>query len=158
MGAEPNDTTTSEDCLFLNVFAPSNATTSSKLPVYFFIQGGGFASDSNPNYNGSGLLEASAMNIVVVNLNYRVGAYGFLAGQEILEGGSLNNGLLDQRKAMEWVQKYISLVINVVRVGLVLEYADRPSVWWRSWPRNNGRRQRWRILRVLPSDRLRWPR
>lgn len=43
-----------EDCLFLNVFAPSNAKKGSKLPVYFFIQGGGFNTNSNANYNGSG--------------------------------------------------------------------------------------------------------
>lgn len=41
----------SEDCLFLNVYAPSRGK---KLPVYFFIQGGGFATNSNANYNGSG--------------------------------------------------------------------------------------------------------
>ena len=99
----------SEDCLFLNVFAPSTARKGSKLPVYFFIQGGGFNINSNANYNGSGLIAASDMNIVVVNFNYRVGPYGFLAGKEVLADGSVNNGLKDQRKALEWVQQYISL-------------------------------------------------
>lgn len=103
-GASPTVTTTSEDCLFLDVYAPSNATN---LPVYFFIQGGGFNGDSNPNYNGSGLIEASGFNIVVVNFNYRVGPYGFLAGSEIEAGGSQNNGLKDQLKALQWVQRYI---------------------------------------------------
>ena len=46
------------------------------------------------------------MNIVVVEINYRVGPYGFIAGSEI---ESANNGLRDQRKALEWVQKYIHL-------------------------------------------------
>lgn len=105
---DPNSTTTSEDCLFLDAYAPSAANTSSKLPVYFFIQGGGFATNSNPNYNGTGLIEASDMNIVVVNFNYRVGSFGFLASQEVATQASLNNGLKDQRKAMQWVQKYIS--------------------------------------------------
>ncbi|TFK49455.1 alpha/beta-hydrolase [Heliocybe sulcata] len=105
---DPNDTATSEDCLFLDVYAPSSATPASKLPVYFFIQGGGFSTNSNANYNGTGLIDASGMGIVVVNFNYRVGPYGFLASQEVVEGGSLNNGLWDQRKAMEWVQKYIT--------------------------------------------------
>jgi len=76
--------------------------------VYFFIQGGGFNTDSNPNYNGSGLITASDFNIVVVNFNYRVGPWGFLAGKEVQEGGSLNNGLKDQIKALRWVQKYIA--------------------------------------------------
>ncbi|KAF2813991.1 putative triacylglycerol lipase [Mytilinidion resinicola] len=104
---DPNDDETSEDCLFLDVYAPTNATESSKLPVYFFIQGGGFNTNSNANYNGTGLIQVSGMNIVVVTFNYRVGPYGFLAGKEVVVGGSLNNGLKDQRKAMEWVQKYI---------------------------------------------------
>ena len=106
---DPYDNTTSEDCLFLDVYAPSNATAS-ELPVYFFIQGGGFNTNSNPNYNGSGLITASGMNIVIVTFNYRVGAWGFLSGQEILEQASVNNGLKDMRKALEWVQQYISQV------------------------------------------------
>jgi len=105
--ASPPTNTNQEDCLFLDVYAPSHASKSSKLPVYFFIQGGGFNTNSNSNYNGSGLVLASDKNIVVVNFNYRVGPYGFLAGQEILKGGSVNNGLKDQRKALHWVQKYI---------------------------------------------------
>ncbi|KAL1965967.1 hypothetical protein VTN77DRAFT_4907 [Rasamsonia byssochlamydoides] len=98
----------SEDCLFLDVYAPTNVTSLTKLPVFFWIQGGGFNADSNANYNGTGLIEASGMNIVVVTFNYRVGPYGFLAGKEVQEGGSLNNGLKDQIKALQWVQQYIS--------------------------------------------------
>lgn len=101
----------SEDCLFVDVYAPTNAIRSGKrLPVYFFIQGGGFAELSNANYNGTGLVEASGHNIVVVTFNYRVGPYGFLAGKEVEQGASLNNGLKDQIKALEWVQKYIHKV------------------------------------------------
>jgi hypothetical protein len=48
--------------------------------------------------------------MVVVTFNYRVGPYGFLAGEEIEKGASLNNGLKDQRKALKWVQKHISKV------------------------------------------------
>jgi carboxylesterase type B len=81
-----------------------------KLPVFFWIQGGGFNADSNANYNGTGLIEASDMNIVVVTFNYRVGPFGFLAGKEVLEGGSLNNGLKDQIKALQWVQQHIAQV------------------------------------------------
>ncbi|KAJ5558161.1 CAZyme family CE10 [Penicillium sp. DV-2018c] len=99
---------TSEDCLFLDVFAPTAAVGSGRLPVFFFIQGGGFASNSNANYNGTGLIEASGKNMVVVTFNYRVGPYGFLAGREVEGKASLNNGLKDQRKALEWVQRHIS--------------------------------------------------
>ncbi|KAI2627853.1 alpha/beta-hydrolase [Hypoxylon sp. NC1633] len=95
----------SEDCLYLDVYAPSSATSGSKLPVYFFIQGGGFSTNSNPNLNGSNLIGASGNSIVVVTFNYRVGAFGF-----ITDGDNItpNNGLRDQRKALEWVNQFIS--------------------------------------------------
>lgn len=106
---------TSEDCLFLDVYAPTDALESNKkLPVYFFIQGGGFASLSNQNYNGTGLVEASELNIVVVTFNYRVGPYGFLAGEEVEQKASLNNGLKDQIKALQWVQNHISKVSRTI--------------------------------------------
>lgn len=96
-----------EDCLFMDIYAPSNASCESKLPVMFFIQGGGFNTNSNANFNGSGLVVAGQRDMIVVTFNYRVGPYGFLAAHEILKGGSINNGLKDQRKALEWVQKHI---------------------------------------------------
>ncbi|KAI1817663.1 vacuolar triacylglycerol lipase [Poronia punctata] len=103
--ADPGATDTSEDCLFLDIYAPSSAKPGSKLPVFFFLQGGGFNSLSNPNLNGRGLVKASGDNIIVVTFNYRVGPYGFITnGDEITP----NNGLLDQRKALRWVNKYIS--------------------------------------------------
>jgi carboxylesterase type B len=102
------DDISSEDCLFLDVYAPSSASSRQKLPVYVFIQGGGFQANSNYNYDGTGLITASNNGIVVVTLNYRVGPYGFLASKEVAKGASLNNGLKDQRKALQWVQKYIS--------------------------------------------------
>lgn len=97
--------TTSEDCLFLDIYAPTKATIQSKLPVFFFIQGGGFNSNGSPNHDGTGLITASNSSIIVVTLNYRVGPYGF-----ITNGGAItaNNGLRDQRKALEFVQRYIT--------------------------------------------------
>lgn len=101
---------TSEDCLFLDVFAPTDVTDDSRLPVFFWIQGGGFNANTNSNYNGAGLIQAADYNMVVVTLNYRVGPYGFLASQEVESQASLNNGLKDQIKALQWVQKYIEKV------------------------------------------------
>ena len=98
----------SEDCLFLDVYAPHNATETSRLPVFFYIQGGGFNGNANPNLNGTSLIQASGMNMIFVTHNYRVGPYGFLASKEIVKDGSLNNGLKDQRKALEWVQDHIA--------------------------------------------------
>ncbi|ODH39832.1 hypothetical protein ACO22_01775 [Paracoccidioides brasiliensis] len=99
---------TSEDCLFINVYAPSKAKPNAKLPVYFYIQGGGFNGLAGSRLNGTGIIEASAMNVIVVTFNYRVGLYGFLAGKEIKEKASLNNGLKDQIKALEWVKAHIN--------------------------------------------------
>lgn len=99
----------SEDCLYLAVYAPSSAKVTSKLPVFVFIQGGGFNSDANPNLNGTGLIQASDSNIVVVTFNYRVGPWGFLASSSSETGvPTANNGLLDQRKVFEWVQNNIA--------------------------------------------------
>lgn len=50
------------------------------------------------------------MGMIMVDFNYRVGPYGFLASSEVQSKGSLNNGLKDQRKVLEWVQKHISKV------------------------------------------------
>ncbi|OBT60689.1 hypothetical protein VE03_09989 [Pseudogymnoascus sp. 23342-1-I1] len=97
----------SEDCLFVNVFTPSNATTTSKLPVWVYIQGGGYAQNTDNNYNGTNVVRESQSNIVLVNFNYRVGALGFLTGEQVSQDGDLNVGLLDQRKLLQWVQKHI---------------------------------------------------
>ncbi|PYH99528.1 alpha/beta-hydrolase [Aspergillus ellipticus CBS 707.79] len=107
-GKYPTPAGTSEDCLFLDVYAPSTASNGTGLPVFVWIQGGGFNSNSNANYNGTGLIQASDTGIVVVTFNYRVGPYGFLSGPEIVKGGSVNNGLKDQIKVLKWVQTHIS--------------------------------------------------
>ncbi|KAI0475342.1 alpha/beta-hydrolase [Xylariaceae sp. FL0804] len=103
--ADPTVAGHSEDCLFINVFAPANASALSRMPVFFFIQGGGFNSLANQQLDGRGLIAASGYSIIVVTFNYRVGPYGFITdGDKITP----NNGLLDQRKALEWVQEHIA--------------------------------------------------
>ena len=121
----------SEDCLLLDIYAPTNASADSKLPVYIYIQGGGFNTNSNPNLNGGVLVSASGMNIVVITLGYRVGPYGFLASAEVQASGSLNNGLKDQRQALKWIQKHISQVCRADH--LKKDLANRLIVWRRSW-------------------------
>ena len=109
-----------EDCLLVDVFAPSNATNGTNLPVYYFIQGGAFNSNSNPNYNGTGLVLASDYNIVVVTINYRVGPYGFLAAPEVVQNGaSLNNGIKDMIQGLRWVNQYIAAVCSFFSSGFV---------------------------------------
>lgn len=107
--ATAEDDTQDEDCLFLNIYAPTNASADEPLPVYFYISGGGFNALADGNLNGTRLIRASDYNMVVVTANYRVGLFGFLASAEVEDDptASVNNGLRDQRKALEWVQKYI---------------------------------------------------
>jgi acetylcholinesterase len=97
----------SENCLFIDVYTPTNATATSQLPVMLWIQGGAFVQLLNPNYNGTGLVQTSGGNVVIVSFNYRVGPYGFLASKELQEENNLNVGLHDQRAAISWVQKHI---------------------------------------------------
>ncbi|KAL6886228.1 Alpha/Beta hydrolase protein [Trichoderma longibrachiatum] len=105
-GQSPSPST-SEDCLFVNVFKPSAATPQSNLPVWVYIQGGGYATNSNANYNGTDVVRQSGHGLVFVNFNYRVGALGFLASEHVRRDGHLNAGLLDQRKLLHWVKKHI---------------------------------------------------
>ena len=73
-----------------------------------WFQGGAFVQLFNPNYNGTGLIDASDNNVIVVSFNYRAGPYGFLANDELRAEGNLNIGLHDQRAAIKWVQRHIS--------------------------------------------------
>ncbi|PNP39497.1 hypothetical protein TGAMA5MH_08515 [Trichoderma gamsii] len=91
-----------EDCLFVNVFKPSHATERSNLPVWVYIQGGGYSQNSNANYNGTEVIQQSNNGLIFVNFNYRVGALGFLASEHVRKDGDLNAGLLDQRKLLHW--------------------------------------------------------
>lgn len=97
-----------EDCLFINVWAPEGANTTTNLPVWLFIQGGGYVSNSNANWNGATVVEQSGNKVVFVNFNYRVAMWGFLASQKVQANGNLNAGLLDQRLAMQWVKQNIA--------------------------------------------------
>ncbi|KKA26755.1 hypothetical protein TD95_000866 [Thielaviopsis punctulata] len=98
----------SEDCLFANVWTPSHVTGATKLPVWVFIQGGGYNSNSAVETRGSEIVAASGYNVVVVTFNYRVSLWGFLAGEAVKKDGVLNVGLHDQRKLLHWVQRHIS--------------------------------------------------
>ncbi|KAG8903813.1 hypothetical protein FRB99_002704 [Tulasnella sp. 403] len=102
----------SEECLSINVVKPHHADERSMLPVVVWIYGGAFTGgySSNPVYDGEHLVSHSIEQgkpAVFVSFNYRVSAYGFLAGKEVLEAGVTNIGLRDQRVALQWVQRYI---------------------------------------------------
>lgn len=108
----------SEDCLFLNINAPAGAGEGSNFPVVIFIHGGGklplpFAPFSEPrndvcvplgyafgeavtNSSFADFITNAGNDVVAVALQYRLGAFGFLAGTETSQLGVLNAGLLDQ--------------------------------------------------------------
>lgn len=99
-----------EDCLTMNVQRPSGTKEGDKLPVLFWIFGGGFELGATKEHDATGMIEASVemgQPFIFVSVNYRVGAFGFMPGKEILEEGSANMGLLDQRMGLEWTADYI---------------------------------------------------
>lgn len=103
----------SEDCLYLNVWAPATSADG-KLPVLVYLHGGGFAfgDGSEPRYDGAHL---AARGMIVVTINYRLGAFGFMmhpdAATEGGAGATGNYGLLDQQAALRWVRE------NIARFG-----------------------------------------
>ncbi|KAM4553442.1 carboxylesterase 3 [Fundulus diaphanus] len=93
----------SEDCLYLNVYTPAEATRGDKLSVMVWIHGGGLMMGAASQYDGSSL--AAYENVVTVIVQYRLGILGFLStGDEHARG---NWGLLDQLAALRWVQENI---------------------------------------------------
>jgi para-nitrobenzyl esterase len=95
----------SEDCLFLNVYAPPG---NGSYPVMFWIHGGAFLNGESNEYDPTKLV---AQGVVVVTINYRLGMLGFLADKTIDNGSgvaSTNYGLLDQQLALKWVQDNIA--------------------------------------------------
>jgi len=98
---------TSEDCLILDVFAPSNAVNES-LPVLLWIHGGGYTTGNGANAGGPNFISSSNGSMIFVSIQYRLGAYGFLASDDVAEDGTPNAALLDQRAAINWVYRHIS--------------------------------------------------
>ncbi|KAJ4172972.1 hypothetical protein NW754_003178 [Fusarium falciforme] len=109
----------SEDCLFLDLYVPEEALKAEKkqkLPVVVFVHGGAYTSGSKDVldviglYDGTGLVHQSKGRMIVATINYRLGVFGWLGGTSAERAGATNLGLLDQRLAFEWVQRYIHLV------------------------------------------------
>ncbi|KAK3635213.1 hypothetical protein LTR56_014822 [Elasticomyces elasticus] len=106
----------SEDCLYLNVIRPAGHhghTVQGGLPVAVWIFGGGFVQGSgvDKRYNQSFIVQNSVnmgQPIISVTLNYRLSAWGFLQGEEVLASGNSNFGLRDQRLALHWIKENIA--------------------------------------------------
>lgn len=101
--------TYSEDCLFLNVWTPADATPESRLPVIVYIHGGGFTGGCGHEKHFDDPVWAQK-GVVAVTLNYRLGPMGFLCLPELTaEAGHCGNyGLFDQLCAIKWVHDNIS--------------------------------------------------
>ena len=100
---------TSEDCLYLNVFRPAHRAAN--RPVMVWIHGGALVTGESDGYDPAGLVRHG---VVVVTINYRLGARGFLAdgARAARPGGPAGNyGLMDQQAALRWVHR------NIARFG-----------------------------------------
>ena len=101
----------SEDCLFLNVWRPASAAGDSKLPVMVWIHGGAFVfgSGSSPDFSG---VQFAKQGVIVVTFNYRLGRLGFFAfpalSKEHPDEPKGNYAYMDQIAALKWVQKNIA--------------------------------------------------
>jgi para-nitrobenzyl esterase len=101
---------TSEDCLYLNIWAPASLPQGQKAPVVLWLYGGGLSigSASMANYGGENLAKKG---VVYITAGYRVGAFGFLAHPELTSSSphhaSGNYGHLDQIAALQWIQRNI---------------------------------------------------
>jgi para-nitrobenzyl esterase len=101
---------TSEDCLYLNVWAPADSAAGARKPVVVWIYGGGFTigSAAMANYHGESL---ARQGVVYLTIAYRVGALGFLAHPDLTRESSHrssgNFGFLDQIAALQWIQRNI---------------------------------------------------
>ncbi|XP_071500639.1 acetylcholinesterase-like [Diadema antillarum] len=94
-----------EDCLFLSIYTPS-PTPTSNVPVFFWIHGGGYSLGAGSWVVYEPLPMVALADIVVVAVNYRLGAYGYLtSGDDVAPG---NYGMMDQILALRWVQDNIA--------------------------------------------------
>ena len=95
-----------EDCLFINVWRPSEVSADAKLPVYVFIHGGGFINGSSNQADMTEIVEKTG--VVGVSFNYRLGALGFFSHPDVAkESGDF--GLMDQQAALHWVHDNIAV-------------------------------------------------
>jgi para-nitrobenzyl esterase len=98
---------TSENCLYLNVYTPAGARNRD-LPVLVWIHGGAFLAGESNDYDPAALVRRG---VIVVTINYRLGALGFLADSALASragGPSGDYGLMDQQAALRWVQASIA--------------------------------------------------
>jgi carboxylesterase type B len=118
----------SEDCLYLNVVRPAGIDNTADLPVAVWIHGGGLVEGGagDRRYNLSFVVEQSVYlgtPMIGVSINYRLSAFGFLNGKEVIDAGVANIGFRDQRLALQWVQE---------NIGAFGGSPDKVTIWGES--------------------------
>lgn len=110
-GTDSISKTSSEDCLFLNVWMPAGTAKGAKLPVMVWIHGGAFVfgSGAMPDFSGASFTEKG---VILITINYRLGRLGFFAfpalSEEHPEEPKGSYAYMDQIAALKWIQKNIS--------------------------------------------------
>jgi para-nitrobenzyl esterase len=94
-----------EDCLFINVWRPSDVSAAARLPVYVFIHGGGLMNGSSNQADMTEIVEKTG--VVGVSFNYRLGALGFFSHPDVAKDSG-DFGLMDQQAALRWVHENIA--------------------------------------------------
>src|SRR3954452_18938691 len=103
---------TSEDCLYLDLYRPEGARRGQKRPVMVWWHGGGWTQGTGVIYGGGSM--AAETGAIVISINYRLGALGFLAHPALSAEtrlGSGNYGLMDAFESLRWIRR------NVARFG-----------------------------------------
>ncbi|RFU26020.1 hypothetical protein B7463_g10326, partial [Scytalidium lignicola] len=133
------------DCLHVNIYGPPEAILEKKgekLPVFVYIHGGAFnAGDNTTEFDGNHLVKRSielGKPIIIVTINYRVNALGFLSSRELIaeaeangEVPVLNQGLNDQKLALQWIHSHIAHFHgNEARLTVSGESAGALSIWF----------------------------
>ena len=110
-GSAPISKTSSEDCLFINVWRPSAAATAARLPVMVWIHGGAFVFGSG-SWPGSSGVQFARQGVILVTFNYRLQRLGFFAfpalSREHPDELKGNYAYMDQIAALAWVQRNIA--------------------------------------------------
>ncbi|TFB04756.1 putative secreted lipase [Trichoderma ghanense] len=125
----------SEDCLTITITRPQGTQPGDALPVLFYIFGGGFLiGGTSAAVNDPVKLVQAGVEFrkpfIFAAVNYRLGGWGFMPGEEILREGSANAGLLDQRMGLEWVADNIEAFGgNSSEVTIWGQSAGAISVW-----------------------------
>ena len=151
----PSDTR----CLYLNVFVPSapaagGKENNSKLPVMFWIPGGGLFAGGGSHYDPKSLVANG--HVIVVTMNSRVGLPGFFAHPGLGSGGdkpagaAVNFGFLDQQFALRWVRRNIAAFGgdpgNVTLFGESAGAVSIMATWWRRNRRACFTRRFWKAV------------